>query len=56
MKLEKTIRSIPDYPKKGILFRDITSLLENKKAFRFSSSPGGVMISARAQEKPQMLY
>jgi len=33
MKLEKTIKSIPDYPKKGILFRDITSLLENKKAF-----------------------
>ena len=33
MKLEKTIISIPDYPKKGILFRDITSLLENKKAF-----------------------
>ena len=31
MKLEKTIRSIPNYPKKGILFRDITSLLENKK-------------------------
>ena len=36
MKLEKTIRSIPNYPKKGILFRDITSLLENKKAFKFS--------------------
>ena len=36
MKLEKTIRSIPNYPKKGILFRDITSLLEDKKAFKFS--------------------
>ena len=36
MKLEKTIRSIPNYPKKGILFRDITSLLENKKAFDFT--------------------
>ena len=33
MKLEKTIKSIPNYPKKGILFRDITSLLENKRAF-----------------------
>lgn len=33
MKLEKAIRSIPNYPKKGILFRDITTLLENKKAF-----------------------
>ena len=36
MKLEKTIRSIPNYPKKGILFRDITSLLENKKAFNLA--------------------
>jgi len=36
MKLEKAIRSIPNYPKKGILFRDITSLLENKKAFNFT--------------------
>ncbi len=36
MKLEKKIRSIPNYPKKGILFRDITSLLEDKKAFNFS--------------------
>ena len=33
MKLEKTIKSIPNYPKKGCLFRDITSLLENKRAF-----------------------
>ena len=36
MKLEKVIRNIPNYPKKGILFRDITSLLENKKAFNFT--------------------
>jgi adenine phosphoribosyltransferase len=36
MKLENTIRSIPNYPKKGILFRDITALLENKKAFNFT--------------------
>jgi adenine phosphoribosyltransferase len=28
------IRSIPDYPKPGILFRDITTLLKDKKAFR----------------------
>ncbi|MBI5119355.1 adenine phosphoribosyltransferase [Candidatus Poribacteria bacterium] len=31
--LKKTIRSIPDFPKKGILFRDITTLLKDKKAF-----------------------
>jgi len=31
--LERYIRSIPDWPKKGILFRDITPLLANPKAF-----------------------
>jgi len=31
--LKKYIRSIPDFPKAGILFRDITTLLKNKKAF-----------------------
>lgn len=30
MELKKLIRSIPDFPKKGILFRDITTLLQNK--------------------------
>ena len=33
MDLKKTIRSIPDYPKKDILFRDITTLIKNEKAF-----------------------
>lgn len=32
--LEKYIRSIPDFPKKGILFRDITPLLNNPKVFQ----------------------
>ena len=32
--LRSTIRSIPDYPKPGILFRDITTLLGNARAFR----------------------
>ncbi len=31
--LEKYIRSIPDWPKKGILFRDITPLLADARAF-----------------------
>jgi adenine phosphoribosyltransferase len=31
--LEQFIRSIPDWPKKGILFRDITPLLAEPKAF-----------------------
>ena len=34
MDLKKHIRSIPDYPKKGILFRDITTLIKDKNAFR----------------------
>ena len=34
MDLTAAIRTIPDYPKPGILFRDITTLLGNAKAFR----------------------
>src|ERR1700754_1209682 len=32
--LKDSVRTIPDYPKKGILFRDITTLLANARAFR----------------------
>ena len=32
--LRETIRSIPDYPKPGMVFRDITTLLGNARAFR----------------------
>ncbi|MBL7085196.1 MAG: adenine phosphoribosyltransferase [Candidatus Omnitrophica bacterium] len=32
--LKKSIRNIPDFPKKGILFRDITTLLKDAQAFR----------------------
>lgn len=32
--LKALIRSIPDYPKKGILFRDITTLIEDPAGFR----------------------
>ena len=34
MDLKKYIRSIQDYPKKGILFRDITTLIKNNDAFK----------------------
>ena len=34
MDLKDYIRSIPNYPKKGILFRDITTLIKDEKAFR----------------------
>ena len=33
MNLKDYIRSIQDYPKKGILFRDITTLIKNENAF-----------------------
>ena len=36
MDLKKYIRPIPDYPKKGILFRDITTLIKNPEAFNFA--------------------
>jgi adenine phosphoribosyltransferase len=32
--LKSALRTIPDYPKKGIMFRDITTLLGNARAFR----------------------
>ena len=34
MDLKKYIRSVQDYPKKGILFRDITTLIKDKNAFK----------------------
>ena len=32
--LKESVRTIPDYPKPGIMFRDITTLLGNARAFR----------------------
>ena len=34
MNLKDVIRTIPDYPRDGIMFRDITTLLGNPRAFR----------------------
>lgn len=36
MDLKEIIRDIPDFPKKGILFKDITPLLQNPEAFRLT--------------------
>jgi adenine phosphoribosyltransferase len=36
MKLEEIIRTIPDYPKPGIMFRDITTLLGHAEGFRYA--------------------
>jgi adenine phosphoribosyltransferase len=35
MDLKESIRTIPDWPKPGIMFRDITSLIENPEAFSY---------------------
>ena len=34
MNIETLIRSIPDYPKAGVIFRDITTLLQHPAGFR----------------------
>jgi hypothetical protein len=34
MDFKTTIRTIPDYPKPGIMFRDVTTLMGNPRAFR----------------------
>ena len=36
MPIKSLIRTIPDYPKKGIMFRDITTLLADPEGFRLS--------------------
>ena len=38
MDIKKYIRSIQDYPKKGILFRDITTLIKNPDAFKYTNN------------------
>ena len=44
MNLKNYIRSIPDYPKKGILFRDITTLIKDEKAFNYTIDKMAEMI------------
>jgi adenine phosphoribosyltransferase len=36
MDLKKHIREIPDFPKQGINFKDITTLLKNNKALKYA--------------------
>ena len=35
-KLEEYVVSIPDYPEKGIIFRDVTSILEDPEGLQLS--------------------
>ncbi|MBI2176148.1 adenine phosphoribosyltransferase [Candidatus Woesearchaeota archaeon] len=36
MDIKSKIRAVPDFPKKGIMFRDITPLLSDAKVFRYA--------------------
>lgn len=46
--LKNSIRTIPDFPKKGIMFRDITTLLSDKDAFKKSID---LLVEKYANEK-----
>ncbi len=48
MDLARYIRDIPDFPKPGILFKDITPLLANPDAFRETIN----VIASRYRERP----
>jgi adenine phosphoribosyltransferase len=50
--LKKFIRDIPDYPQKGIIFRDITPILANKEIF---PEVVELMSEAWADEKPDLV-
>jgi len=34
--IKKAIRTVPDFPKKGVMFRDITTLVKNYEVFRYT--------------------
>ncbi len=36
MELKRFIRDIPDFPQKGVMFRDITTILKDPEAFKYS--------------------
>lgn len=36
MNLKETIRSIPDWPIEGVVFRDLTTLMQNPKSFAYA--------------------
>lgn len=39
-KLEEYVRSIPDFPEKGIIFRDITTVIQDPNGFHLAIEPG----------------
>jgi len=51
MNLKRYIRSIKNFPKKGIVFRDITTLIENPKSFEYSINKMVEITSKRRFDK-----
>ncbi|HSC34227.1 MAG TPA: adenine phosphoribosyltransferase, partial [Thermodesulfobacteriota bacterium] len=47
MDLKQYIRDIPDFPKKGIIFHDITPLLQNAKAYEAAIDRMADMLDGR---------
>jgi adenine phosphoribosyltransferase len=45
--LASCIRDVPDFPKPGILFKDITTLLKDPKAFRKAVDALAVQVKGR---------
>ncbi|MFH0875932.1 MAG: adenine phosphoribosyltransferase [archaeon] len=52
MELKEYIRTIPDFPKKGIMFRDITTLIKNPEAFDHSVS---MLYNIAEKKKPDVI-
>ena len=50
--IKKTIRDIPDFPKRGIIFKDITTLLKDKKALKATID---IMAKEIAKSKPKYI-
>jgi len=49
MNLKDTIRTIPDFPKPGIMYRDITTLLTNRRAVAYELGAGFVPIRKKGK-------
>jgi len=51
MDLKNTIRDIPDFPKKGIIFKDITTLLKDPKALKTALDQMYELVKAKKIDK-----
>jgi adenine phosphoribosyltransferase len=50
-RLKGAIRDVPDFPKKGIVFKDLTTLLQNPEAFRLAMDGLVELIDGRSVDK-----